>query len=318
MLKKDKKMKILTKIAVICTSFLLLVTTGMAEEKTTSDSKTVTALYPNLASSLLTFAHLAELPQGVLIRSTNVQITIPDLNRLMRRYPRHLQEQLKKNAFFVLEQAASTKLLAELAKRNLNKTDEETAPKAGRELINKYVNQLTAKVTVADDEISLLYEENEAIFSGTPLEKVKSQISRQILQEKKQQVLNEHLRTLGQRMTILLSATWVKQQAALAKDNPLNKARENRKPTIALFSTPGCCGPDKITPIIKSLTQKYAAKLNIVYLDARKQEILAARYNVRLIPTQIFYDKTGKEVFRHTGFLSKQKIEKKLTDIGVK
>ncbi len=32
----------------------------------------------------------------------------------------------------------------------------------------------------------------------------------------------------------------------------------------------------------------------------------ADRFNIRVIPTQIFFDKKGKEVYRHEGFLSER------------
>jgi thioredoxin 1 len=39
---------------------------------------------------------------------------------------------------------------------------------------------------------------------------------------------------------------------------------------------------------------------------------------VRLIPTQVFYDSQNKEVFRHEGFMDKEKIKKVLDEMGVK
>lgn len=40
------------------------------------------------------------------------------------------------------------------------------------------------------------------------------------------------------------------------------------------------------------------------------------RYGIDAIPTQIFFDKEGKEVFRHTGFFPQEQIEKKLSELG--
>jgi thioredoxin 1 len=36
------------------------------------------------------------------------------------------------------------------------------------------------------------------------------------------------------------------------------------------------------------------------------------------LPVQVFFDKDGKEVFRHTGFFPQDDIEKKLATVGVK
>jgi thioredoxin 1 len=45
---------------------------------------------------------------------------------------------------------------------------------------------------------------------------------------------------------------------------------------------------------------------------------LAARYGIQSIPVQIFFDKDGKEVFRHVGVFPQEEIEKKLAEMGVK
>jgi thioredoxin 1 len=118
-------------------------------------------------------------------------------------------------------------------------------------------------------------------------------------------------------MEILVSDSWTKQQAVNAKDNPLDMARAAGKPTLAIFSAASCCGPDKMIPIRDALLKKYDTKINIVYIEPRQEQILAARYGIRAIPTQVFYDKTGKEFFRHSGFFSEKDIIGKLSEMGV-
>ena len=41
------------------------------------------------------------------------------------------------------------------------------------------------------------------------------------------------------------------------------------------------------------------------------------KYGIDLIPTQIFYDATGKELFRHSGFFAKEDILAKWKELGV-
>jgi len=43
----------------------------------------------------------------------------------------------------------------------------------------------------------------------------------------------------------------------------------------------------------------------------------AKRFGISVIPTQIFYDKQGKEVLRHTGFMSEEAIVAQLKKLGV-
>jgi thioredoxin len=307
-------MKIVIKIAVICSIILLITAVAPAEVKKTEPAKTIEEIYPNLASGVLTFARIGEITKGVLLKAENVEIRYEDINKHIEAQPAQLREQLKKNAFFVLEQEATNKLLLQVAK----KTAKNPNGKDAKKLVDNYTKQLTEKATVTEQEIQKFYIENESIFCGTPFEKVKDQIGPYVLQKKKQSLVTEYIRTLGQRVDITVSATWVKQQAALAKDNPLDKVRSNGKPTLAVFSAASCCGPDKMLPVLDSLKSQYAKAVNITYLEARKEQILASRHNVNSIPTQIFFDKAGKEVFRHTGFFSKDQISNKLVEIGVK
>jgi thioredoxin 1 len=72
-----------------------------------------------------------------------------------------------------------------------------------------------------------------------------------------------------------------------------------------------------LAPILETLKGKYAGKLNVVFVHVGQEQILAARYGIVSIPTQFFYDKDGKEVFRHVGFIPQQDIEKKLAEMGV-
>ena len=44
----------------------------------------------------------------------------------------------------------------------------------------------------------------------------------------------------------------------------------------------------------------------------------AKKYSVQIIPTQIFFDAAGKELFRNEGFLSKADILAKWKELGVK
>jgi len=43
----------------------------------------------------------------------------------------------------------------------------------------------------------------------------------------------------------------------------------------------------------------------------------AKKYDIKMIPTQILYDMTGKEFFRHSGFFSEKDIIDKLNELGV-
>ena len=78
------------------------------------------------------------------------------------------------------------------------------------------------------------------------------------------------------------------------------------------------CIPCKMmAPILAKLEKKYQGKASIVFIDVWKNKNQAKRFNIRAIPTQIFFDKKGKEIFRHIGFMSEKAIVQQLKKMGV-
>jgi len=80
----------------------------------------------------------------------------------------------------------------------------------------------------------------------------------------------------------------------------------------------GACIPCKMmAPILEKLEKVYRGKAAIVFVDVWKNPGGAEPFKIRVIPTQIFYDKKGKEVYRHEGFMSEKDIVAVLTKLGV-
>lgn len=76
------------------------------------------------------------------------------------------------------------------------------------------------------------------------------------------------------------------------------------------------CVPCKMmAPIIEKLEAEYAGKAAIRFVDVWENPEKKAEYNVSAIPTQIFYDKKGKERRRHVGFLDEESIRKVLNTL---
>lgn len=82
----------------------------------------------------------------------------------------------------------------------------------------------------------------------------------------------------------------------------------------------GKCIPcKKMAPILEEMKKDYAGVVDVVFLDVWKDPKAGKPYKIRVIPTQVFFDKAGKEVFRHEGFFSREDIEKVfLEKMGVK
>ena len=277
--------------------------------------KTVSSAYPTLASGGLVHARLAELPEGVLLQAGEVTVTQKDLDAEIAKAPKTVREQLRKYAFFQLEQTATKALLLKEAGAQAGK---DAAGTDERALIQGYLGKLGEKLKVSDEEIADFHKNNMDVMGGAALEKVKPQIAEYLRQQKQQELVAQHIKTLGQRTSIEVSAAWAKAQAVLAKDNPVDKARASGKPSLVDFGAKGCIPCEKLAPILETLKTKYEGKANVLFVMVLEQQILAARYSVESIPVQVFFDKDGKEVFRHTGFWPQEQLEKKLAEMGVK
>jgi hypothetical protein len=68
----------------------------------------------------------------------------------------------------------------------------------------------------------------------------------------------------------------------------------------------------------KAVGKEYRGKAAVVFLDVREDDAPAKRFGIRAIPTQIFFDKTGKEVTRHEGFMEKKAIADQLNKLLAK
>ena len=79
------------------------------------------------------------------------------------------------------------------------------------------------------------------------------------------------------------------------------------------------CIPCKMmAPILEKLEKMYAGKAAVIFFDVWEDQAPARRFGIRTIPTQIFFDRNGKEVYRHEGFLSEEEIVRRFKDMGVK
>lgn len=79
-----------------------------------------------------------------------------------------------------------------------------------------------------------------------------------------------------------------------------------------------CQACREMIPILAELKKELAGRAAIDFIDVWKEEKAAEPFGVRVIPTQVFYDTAGKEVWRHEGFLEKAEILAKLKELGVR
>ena len=81
------------------------------------------------------------------------------------------------------------------------------------------------------------------------------------------------------------------------------------------------CIPCKaMQPIMEEVRIKYPEQVKVVFHDVwtPKGQPYGQFFKIKVIPTQIFLDKNGKEYFRHEGFFPAEDLYKILAKGGVK
>ena len=91
------------------------------------------------------------------------------------------------------------------------------------------------------------------------------------------------------------------------------------KDTVTLldFGATTCIPCKLMAPILEELKQEYKGRAEVIFINVYDEANAgkAQAFKVMGIPTQIFYDRHGKEVFRHMGFLDKKSIVAKLEEL---
>jgi len=300
-------------VALILMGVSLFIVAGQA----VAGSQLVRDVYPRLSSGALASAKLANLPAGVLLRSKGLTLTQKSIDAEIAKAPQDLQPQLRKNAFFVLENLMTSDLLLAEAEAWAKKNNRDPN-KEGDALLKDYFQSLTPKIAVTDDELRKFFDENKDMMGGATFDQVKGQLKNYVLDQKRLEAMDAHMSSIGDKVSIEINKSWAAKQYVLTMNNPVDKARRSGKPTLADFGADGCRPCEMMAPILDSLKKEYAGKANVLFIHVRKEQILAARYGIRSIPVQIFFDKSGKEVFKHVGFFPKKQITAKFAEMGAK
>jgi thioredoxin 1 len=99
-------------------------------------------------------------------------------------------------------------------------------------------------------------------------------------------------------------------------DDSLNKAKaEGRIVMLELGSGLHSC--EQMKPVMGKLSETYQGKLDVIFIDVKKDHNTAQRFGVYMIPVQVFLDKNGNEFHRHVGFYSYEEIAAMLKKTGI-
>lgn len=109
-------------------------------------------------------------------------------------------------------------------------------------------------------------------------------------------------------------------EPVVEKTEPEPKIEQTVKkplPRLVDLGADRCIPCKMMAPILKQFKTEYAGVFEVEFIDVWKNPQAARGHGIRVIPTQIFYDSSGKELFRHEGFFGKEDMLAKWKEFGV-
>jgi thioredoxin 1 len=90
-----------------------------------------------------------------------------------------------------------------------------------------------------------------------------------------------------------------------------------RLPRLVDLGAEKCIPCKMMAPILAELKRDYSRHFTTDFIDIWKNPDAGKQYGIEVIPTQIFYDSDGKELFRHVGFYGKEDILAQWKTLGI-
>lgn len=87
-------------------------------------------------------------------------------------------------------------------------------------------------------------------------------------------------------------------------------------PMLLDLGSDSCVACKTMEPILDELRETFEGRMDVRFVDVRKDRTAATEYGIKLIPTQIFFDPDGKELYRHQGFYGREDILAKWAELG--
>ena len=101
------------------------------------------------------------------------------------------------------------------------------------------------------------------------------------------------------------------------KQESQDTLRRGARPRLLDLGATMCVPCKKMAPILEELKKEYEGRLDVEFVDVWQMPGVAEQYGVQSIPAQIFFDASGKELYRHQGFFAKDEILSKWDELGI-
>ncbi len=176
--------------------------------------------------------------------------------------------------------------------------------------------RLSSLPAVTREEIEAFYSMFKGKMEGRPLKEVAPVIEQIIQEGKQQEEMGRFVEDLRKNAKVEIDQERIKKISVKPPetntDEEFKKATTDGKPAMVSFGANSCMPCRQLRPILKEIGQELTGKAKILVIDVYKYQNLAKDYKIQLLPTLVFFDPKGKEVFRHVGVMDKKAIVDKL------
>lgn len=277
---------------------------------------------------LFYFFYLQNPGWQVLAQVNGEKITVGEFNRELEKAESPLKEMLRENPQQLLEGIIMNRVFLQEAKKQgltppikTYKDTDKDALSPEEALIGELIKKkFSTPPTVTKEEIKLYYSLLKDRLGGKPLDEVSPMIEQIIREGKQQEEMKQYVTEL--RASAKVETDQIRLQKIASKppesntEEELKKAFAGGKPFLVDFGANSCLPCRQLRPILKEISKEYAGKAEILVIDVYKYQHLANEYKIKAIPTLVFFDNKGKEVFRQPGAMNKDQIVAKLKEIG--
>lgn len=257
------------------------------------------------------------------------RITVEEFNKEVGKLETPYREMYQEEPGQFLEGLMMKKLLLQEAKKQeisppaktYKDGAKETLPPEEAMIAELMKKKFSKPPEVTPQEVQAFYAAFKDRMEGKKLQEVARAIEEMIREGKQQEEMNVFLGDLRRNAKIEIDEDRLKKITAKPPEtnteDEFKKALQSGQPLMVSFGANSCVPCRQLRPVLKEVAQEHAGKAGILVIDVYKFQGLAREYRIMLLPTLVFFDSKGKEVFRQVGVLSKEQIVAKLKEIGM-
>jgi len=284
-----------------------------------------------LAGAFFYFFYLQSPTRQVLAKVNDEKITVEQFNKeLAKVEPPLIRDMLREEPNNLLERIIVRIILLQEAKKQgisaptktYKDTEKNPLPPDESIIVEFIGKKFSSPPEVNREEVEAFYKQYKDRMGGKSLKEVAPAIEQYIREAKQQEALGQFLEELRKNAKVEINQERLQKIAAkppeMNTEEELKQALASGKPVLVDFGANSCLPCRQMRPVLKEIGTEYSEKTKVLTIDVYKNQNLAREYKILMLPTLVFFDSKGKEVFRNVGLMEKEKIVGKLKEIGMR